>query len=463
MRQRLVIIVTITIVVGLLIALNAANYVQKAEPDESEMLPNRSSYNSGPTGTRALYDLLNEAGYRVMRWRESPQILLSQAKTKVATFVVVGRTILPVDEEEAKALLRWVEQGGRLVLIDRRPDSKLLPKSGNWHTVMEVLGYPTREVDPSNAAEMTRGVASLHPLQPTLLTQNVEAVKPSRFASVIKLEYTEAKTIVKTIGHDSGSPEPTSFDEDEPPPPRVKPGAVSEAAPAPVVHLGEPEGAILVDFPHGAGRIMVLSDPYIIANGGIALADNLQLALNTLGVSHGLVAFDEFHQGRGATHNALATYFAGTPILAICGQLILVVLIILWTRGRRFGRPLPLPQVDRRSTLEFVASMAELQQRARALDLAIENIYSRTRRVLTRYAGVDYHSSRAEIAERVALRSSLNRQELEGLMRECEETINGVAINERRSIDLVRRLRETEGALGLRMRSREVKQAAEKI
>jgi len=51
--------------------------------------------------------------------------------------------------------------------------------------------------------------------------------------------------------------------------------------------------------------------------------------------------------------------------------------------------------------------MAELQERAQAFDLAIENIYGRTRRVLTRYAGVDYNTSRPEIAARVASRSSL--------------------------------------------------------
>jgi len=107
--------------------------------------------------------------------------------------------------------------------------------------------------------------------------------------------------------------------------------------------------------------------------------------------------------------------------------------------------------------------MAELQERSRAFDLAIENIYSRTRRVLARYAGVDYNSPRSEIATRVASRSNLDRHQLETLMRQCEETINGSAINWRQSIDLVRRLRDVERALGLRMRSRDIRQAAENI
>jgi hypothetical protein len=103
--------------------------------------------------------------------------------------------------------------------------------------------------------------------------------------------------------------------------------------------------------------------------------------------------------------------------------------------------------------------MAELQQRARAYDLAIENIYARTRRVLARYAGLNSNSSRADIAARVAARSQLNAQELEALMRDCEDAIAGEPVSARRALQLVARLREVERALGLRMRSREIKQA----
>jgi hypothetical protein len=150
-------------------------------------------------------------------------------------------------------------------------------------------------------------------------------------------------------------------------------------------------------------------------------------------------------------------------VLAIAAQVVLLVLLILWTNARRFGRPLPLPQVDRRSSLEFVASMAELQERSRAFDLAIENIYSRTRRVLARYAGLNYNSSRSDIAARLGSRSAIDAHQVETLMRQCEEAINGEPINWRQAVDLVRRLRELERKLGLRMRSRDIRQAAENI
>ncbi len=172
-----------------------------------------------------------------------------------------------------------------------------------------------------------------------------------------------------------------------------------------------------------------------------------------------MIAFDEFHQGRPATHNELFQYFSGTPVLAICAQLALIGIAVVWSQGRRFARPLPLPHVDRRSKLEFVASMAELQQRARAHDLALENIYARVRRVLVRYAGVSNSTPRAEIARRVAMRSGLSREELETLMRNCEETINGAPTHAKEVLRIAQRLRDIESKLGLRTRSRDAKQA----
>ena len=234
-------------------------------------------------------------------------------------------------------------------------------------------------------------------------------------------------------------------------------------SPAPVVHIADANGALLVDYVYGKGNIVVLTDPYMVANGGIKLNDNLQLAINALTSREGLIAFDEYHQGKAISQNAFASYFAGTPVLAFAAQLLLLVLLVLWTHARRFGRPLPLPKVDRRSSLEFVASMAELQERSRAFDLAIENIYTRTRRVLARYAGLDYNSPRAEIAARIAERSIIDAQKIETLMRQCEDAINGAPLTWRQAISLVRRLREVEHDLGLGMRSRDARQAAENI
>ena len=468
MRQRFGIIITIVLALGVLIAINSVAYVSEEDKQDSELVPNRSTYNAGATGTRALYDLLSESGAKVMRWREAPEKLLGDSGRQMQTFVIIGKTPISIADDEAKSLLLWVGRGGRLVIIDRRPEPYLLPPSGDWTITTEFLDYPGFDVDPANPEQMTAGVKPLRPVQPTLLTRDVESVMPSKFFSAIKFSASSKDATGKSNkGHNLP---PTGGSNEEPPSADPETNTTTNAAnaakpasPAPVVHLTSSNSVLLLDYPHGQGRIVVLSDPFIVANGGIGLKDNLQLAVNLLSSSDGVIAFDEFHQGRGVTRNAFASYFSGTPVLAICGQIVLLILLLLWTRGRRFARPLPLPVVDRRSSLEFVASMAELQQRAKAFDLAIENIYSRTRRVLTRYAGLDYNSPRSEIAKRVADRSTLNAHQLETLMRQSEEAINGGAISERQSIHLVRRLREVEGSLGLRMRSREVKQSAQNI
>lgn len=454
MRQRLTIILTFVVIIGLLVLLNTLTYVKDEPPHDSEIAPNRSTYHSGPTGTRAFHDLLNESGYKVIRWREPSEKLAGDSGSMISTFVVVGQLQVPFTEEEAESLHKWIAFGGRLVLIDRDAESHILPKSQGWSVGWTGLSFPDFSTDPADAKKMTENVTALVPVQPTALTRGVTSVMPSRFASRVTIASPAevANVAVTTPTPDySGDFSDSMLEE------------YVSTSPAPITHIADQNGALLVDYSYGLGRVVVLSDPYIISNGGIGLNDNLQLALNTLGYNAGVIAFDEYHQGKGVSGNALATYFAGTPVLAFAAQLVLLILLVLWTNARRFGRPLPLPHVDRRSSLEFVASMAELQERSRAFDLAIENIYARTRRVLARYAGVDYNSPRSEIAERVASRSTINRQKLEMLMRQCEEAINGRPINWRQSIDLVRRLREVERELGLQMRSREVRQAAENI
>ncbi|MCA1573922.1 MAG: DUF4350 domain-containing protein, partial [Acidobacteria bacterium] len=433
MRQRIAIIVTVVLVLGVLIAINAASYEGEDEQQDTELSPNRSTYHSGATGTRALYDFLSESGYPVMRWREVPAQLLGDTSQRVQTFVIIGDTALSIDEDEARSLLLWVERGGRLVLVDRRPEDQILPPSAHWLVATEFGEFPSLTVNPSNVGEMTEDVKPVQPVQPTLLTQNVESVMPSRFAATISFTTTD---INSNSGPDPSAqavqslPHNDEFENEPPPtpepvgPPALALDKATPVSPAPVVHLGDSRGALLVDYPHGNGRIVILSDPYIFSNGGLSLRDNLQLAINLLTSTGGLIAFDEYHQGRGTTRNALIGYFSGTPILPILGQFVALILVILWTSSRRFARPLPLKQIDRRSTLEFVASMAELQQRARAFELAIENVYSRTRRVLARYAGMEYNSPRSEIAARVAARSSLESRPLEVLMRQCEEAIN---------------------------------------
>jgi hypothetical protein len=395
---------------------------------------------------------------------------------------MVGPPRRELERGESVAVLRWVAAGGRLVLIDRAPNTLLLPAAGRWRVISETVEQPGPDAFPHDAENMTRGVPLLSPAQPTALTRNVSEVTRSRFASRLYVyrdadppaagapggvarppaRVVRAQTPTPTPGAEEDFPGSPAEAEPPPAPPREGPGAAPDTS-APVVHVldgREGPGALLVDYAYGRGRVVVLSDPYVVSNAGVNRADNLFLAANVVtGGLKGRVAFDEFHHGYGETRNHLFAYFGGTPVLWIFAQGALVALALVWTSGRRFARPLPAPRPDRRSKLEFVSSMAELQQRARAYDLAVENIYQRTRRALARYAGLPANAPPAQLAERVAARSGRDRAQLEALLRECEDSAAGAPLTARRALALARALRELERDLGVLMRSREIRQA----
>src|SRR5438105_4824064 len=460
--------------VVVLVALNAASYVRVEQEGDTEFAPDRSTMNAGGTGTLALFEYLQQRGLDVVRWKQPVSALSNEGEGAVSSFVVVGETRHPFEKKGADAVLRWVARGGRLVVVDRSPNPLLLPTSGRWRVGSELFEIPGPDVRPDDVERMTRGVPLIAPAQPTALTRDVSEVARSRFAGRLHVYQVDASGLVvhsapRGRGYVQMPPTPAKTptpEEDEDiwgeeeerptPKPTAQPSPVvitsgkteGEAqTPAPVTHLAdgrEGEGALLVDYAYGRGRVVVLSDPYIVSNGGINRADNLFLAFNVVtgGAPSGRVAFDEFHQGYGATENSVFAYFRGTPILWMFAQGALVVLALVWTRGRRFARPLPAPRADRRSKLEFVASMAELQQRARAYDLAVENIYQRTRRALARYGGVGASAPLEQVAARVAARSGRDPRRLEALLRECEDSTAGAPLTARPAVELARELRE---------------------
>lgn len=487
MRQRLSIFLFVVLVIVALVALNAASYAPIERKPDAEMSPNRSTFNAGASGTRALYDFLSESGYQVVRWRDPIAALDSgsSGNQRPGTFVVVGQTILPYSADEVRSLLGWVSRGNRLVLIDRSPDPQFLSNRDASQISLEKSPNVPFNVQSGDAEAMTAGAGLAHPVQPTSSTKEVTDIQPSRFASLIVIS---AADVDQPNGHtellddeDETGDVPTGGEKKQsarnrsgepPPPPPPSPaaspvivfGGVQPANPAPlapVVQVANEKGPLLVEYNIGAGRVDLLSDPFIVSNTGISRADNLQLALNIIGSDKRIIAFDEFHQGQGKTENELIAYFRGTPLLAIVGQLSLIVILLVWTGGKRFGRPLPLPNVDRRSSLEFVASMAELQQRAGAYDLAIENIYTRLRRVLARYSGAASNLSTDEIAVRVADRSGLEFARIASLMRECEEAISGGPMDKQKAVDLIARLRDLERDLGVSSRLRDIRQEKE--
>jgi hypothetical protein len=201
--------------------------------------------------------------------------------------------------------------------------------------------------------------------------------------------------------------------------------------------------------------VVLLTDQFVVANNGISDADNVILAMNLLvGRPSGKIAFDEYHHGYGTTSTGggLLSYFKGTPVPWIMGQAALIAVLIVYTYGRRFGRPIPLRHERRTTNLEFVSSMANITRLAEASDLAMENIYFEFRKRLCRYCAVPPKTVNARLAAAAARRGKLDERELSGLLSRCEEIANAGKVSEPELLKLVTRIREIEAQLGSQTR-----------
>ena len=444
MKQRLAMLLLFVLVVAALIGLNTASYQQKPKTPDTEAYPNRSSFNSGATGTQAWYSLLAETGRKVTRWQESPASLLT-AKTPPAVFVVVGAVRRDFTDKETERLLAWVSSGGRLVLIDRDPPEQLLVTTANWRVAIgSSSGFELFSTDPLDREQMTKGIAAVHPSQPGVFTQGVNAVQFSKFAGKIDL--------TRFAGETGTRPVPLVKNSDAPPPgSAVLTRTQGDTEAGPVVDVSRNGKNYVAEVPFGSGRIVFVSDPYVVSNAGIALADNAILATDIVATADGMIAFDEYHQGYSNDGNHFLNFFAGTPVVAIFLQGLVLVGLIFYSRSRRFARPLPEPEPDRLSKLEYVNAMAELQQRTRAWDLAIENIYTDFRRRAARLLGLDVNEASSDVlAKRIAGRTDLDAGSVRETLFKCEEIIRGERTNKNEVVRLADSIREIEKKLNLR-------------
>jgi hypothetical protein len=205
MRRNLAIITTIVVILLLLVLLNAASYIPTSKPEDSEYKPNRSSFNARATGTLALYELLQDKGYKVVRWRDKLNALNSKRIDKPTTFILIGKPLIEPSREDMRDLLSWVFGGGTLVIIDRHPPLDLLPSPEHWKLSYDVKVEPSFNSQ-TTTENLTTGVTPIVPVQPTLLTVNVESILPSIYGA--RLQLIENKVPTKDDSDTLGDPKP---------------------------------------------------------------------------------------------------------------------------------------------------------------------------------------------------------------------------------------------------------------
>jgi hypothetical protein len=283
-------------------------------PDARLVVDERlTTHRPTPDGASALFETLEELGLTVAR-RLTP---LAGADPLQGPLAILAPTE-PLSPAEVRAVVEWVEGGGRLILADR-PGSPLAAA-----LELPVQRFPaTVALVPGADHPWVRDLTSAGP-----------ALRV--FADTVR-----------------------------------EVGRVSAA-----LLVGE-EGAepAVVLVQRGAGQILAISDPGLLSNGrisGSGLAPLLARVASDWTLQGSPLWFDEYHHGyRGGSLRAgLWGFLTGHPAGQATLYLSLVALLALASAATRLGSPRVRVENAARSPLEHVAALGEAYRQARADGLA---------------------------------------------------------------------------------------------
>jgi hypothetical protein len=245
----------------------------------------------------------------------------------------------PIDRTDAGEVLRWVEDGGVLILVDDRPQ---------LFAIRNEL-FDSLEVDVVTIEDDADELEQVDVLQPVFNTPPLSEVS-ARTSRVLE---TTREDVVPLLGTD--------------------------------------DATVLLELQRGDGTIYVSAASYPFTNQGLSDEQNAALLQNMLRrvPPGGSVLFDEYHHGFFAPPSLRSIVLSKPWGWALLYTLALLAIYLVLS-GRRFGRPVPLAEeTARRSTSEYVESMADLFQRGHKRGYILRHYYQSFKRRLARPYGIN--------------------------------------------------------------------------
>jgi hypothetical protein len=325
-RRDLIILAGLFLALILFVVLGPRVRPTPTEPD----IPTTRS--SAGTGALALYNWLGQVGYDVRRL-EYRAFELDEGD---AALVVLNPTTA-INQAHIDTILEWVDRGGTLILAD----DSALAFSASDELLDQIDVY--RDVYSG-----TLTIDRAYPAQPVL-------DQPPTGELVLKT----GRVLV---------PQTQSY-----------------------VKLAGPRGAdVVIGMKRGQGYIFLSSATYPLTNAGLRDANNAALVLNMLRrvPKGGRIQFDEYHLGF-FTPPSPSRVLLGSPLGWAAAYALLATGLYLLLSGRRFGRPVPVKEeLARRSSAEYVESMADLLQRAGQRGYILKHYHTVLKRRLAAPAGI---------------------------------------------------------------------------
>jgi hypothetical protein len=138
--------------------------------------------------------------------------------------------------------------------------------------------------------------------------------------------------------------------------------------------LANPQGILIGEIREHGRRLVILSDPDLIANHGIARGDNAQIFVrlieNMRSGHDGTVVFDEFIHGYSPRPFHMLGILFQFPFVLVTAQAMLGIALLAWAAAGRFGGPRELPpaiDAGRRSLIDAGALLVSRNGDSQAL------------------------------------------------------------------------------------------------
>lgn len=370
-------------------------------------------------GAAVTYRLFDKAGLRPKVWDQpltrlkEPGVLLLLAPARPVQ--LMGRDMGPLGPsegdllpDEIAALDRWVREGNVVVVLSREAND-LYYSLGL--IVDEPKGLSATPAEPAQPSVLAQGVSSLQ-------THTNFGFKYGRRAPK------------NPMGEEGELALP------EPPISQVPGEQWLELF---VKKDGSRSVPQVVTAARGQGLYVAVNDIFPATNLGVTQADNARFMLNLAALRPGgTVWFDEYH--KRTVDRGLVSYLKERALLPGLVYGLLLVLLVLWRSGIRFGAADPLVADRRRDSGEYIRAAATLYQNAGMNRDAVQTIFADFRRRLAGALRLDGLADLEEVGRRYEQRTGRPAMEARQILIETEAMLARPRLTEAEALQISQRL-----------------------
>lgn len=333
-------------------------------PPQAPNIP--STYSRAPHGALAFYEWTRAMGYDARRLEYRP----FEVTDDDAVLVMLSPSET-VSRAHARDILEWVERGGTLIFADDAPT--VFSQSDALLDALQM------RITVLTDTQMIERAPALQPVFDQPPVREI-AVRTRRTLTPQRNDY------------------------------------------APL--FGAPGQVLIAGIRIGNGYVYISATTHPFTNSGLRDQQHAALVLNMLrrAPPGGRILFDEYHHGLAAppspTDGLLATPWGWAGVYVATATALFLVL-----GGRRFGRPAPLrEETVRRSSAEYLDSMADLYQRGGKRQYLLQHFYADFKRRLAKPYGVNPQLDDREFVYQMARARSIDETALLALLAQLRAT-----------------------------------------